>query len=64
MYDAGHPKQVLCDTGDGVLKEVGGEGGLGGRGHVSACGQFMLMYGKNIILKNLTILQSNYPPIK
>ena len=44
--------------------EVGGEGGSGGRGHVDACGQFMLMYGKNIILKTSTLLQSNYPPLK
>ena len=47
-----------------VRKEVGGERGSGGRGHVYACGQFMLMYGKNIILKTSTLLQSNYPPLK
>ena len=47
-----------------MLKEGGGEGGSEGRGNVYACGQFMLMYGKNIIIKNFTLLQSNYPPIK
>ena len=45
--------------------EGGGRGGgSGGRGNLYACGQFMLMYGKNIIIKNFSILQSNYPPIK
>ena len=34
---------TTCREGEG--KEVGG--GSGGRGHTSACGQFMLMYGKN-----------------
>ena len=48
MYEAGHPKPVLCDS----LEGWGGEGGgwvrgSGWRGHVYAYGRFMLIYGKN-----------------
>ena len=59
MHETGHPKPVLSDN----LEEWGGEGGgrgvQDGGGHMYTCGQFMLMYGKTI-----TILSSNYPPIK
>ena len=47
MYDAGHPKLVLCDSLKGWGgREVGG-GCSGWRGHMNAYGHFILMYGKN-----------------
>ena len=42
MYDRGNPKPVLCEN----LEGWGGEGGAGGRRHVYAYDQFMLMYGR------------------
>ena len=46
-YDRGNPKSVLHDN----LERWGGEGsvgwGSGGRGHMHACGRFMLMFGRN-----------------
>ena len=57
MYDAGHPTLVLCDN----LKGWGGVGSgrdSGWRGHMCACGQFMLMDGKK------PSQRGNYPPIK
>ena len=59
MHDTGHPKPVLWDNPEGYGREGGGRGGSGSGGHVNPYGQFMLMYDKNI-----TILKSNYPPIK
>ena len=46
MYEAGHPKPVLCDILEDWDRQ-GGETGSGGRGHMYANGQFMLVYGKN-----------------
>ena len=47
MYEAGNPKLVLYDN---LGWERGGRGGSGERGHMSACGQFMSTYGKNITI--------------
>ena len=57
MYDTGNPNPVLCDN----LEEGWGgrwKKGSGGRGHIYACGQLMLLDGGG----HLNIV--NYPPIK
>ena len=36
MYDAGHPKLVLCDNLEGLGGEEWWDGGSGGRGHMYA----------------------------
>ena len=59
MHETGHPKPVLSDNSEEWGGEGGGRGVQDGGGHMYTCGQFMLMYGKTI-----TILSSNYPPIK
>ena len=57
MYDMGNPNPVLCDNLEdgwgGRWKE-----GSGGRGHIYACGQLMLLSGRG----HLNIV--NYPPVK
>ena len=46
MYDAGHPKPVLCDNVEGWSGEGSGQG-LQDEGDTYAYDQFMLMFGKN-----------------
>ena len=59
MYDAGHPKLVLCDN----LEGWGGEGG--GRVVQERGDVYMPMTDSYWYMeKNITILQTNYPPIK
>ena len=45
MYDTGNSKPVLCNN---LRDGVGGnkEGNSGRRGHMYACGQFMLLSGR------------------
>ena len=47
MSDAENPQLVLHDNLEGRAREGGWRRGSGGRGHMYAYGQFMLLYGKN-----------------
>ena len=47
MYNAGHPKAVLCDNLEGWGGERCERGFQDGGEHKYAYGQFILMYGKN-----------------
>ena len=47
MSDTENPQLVLHDNLEGQGREGGWRRGSGGRGHMYAYGQFMLLYGKN-----------------